>query len=105
MGDISQNIRPYLGCDEEDEDKLSRNIECAIAAFRYHGNEHKRRLLHLRDSIPFSEEHAPGLFRESRKTSMPGPENWMIMQDCFFEIEGVRSTLEEYFPDEIDVEE
>lgn len=103
MSDIAKSISPYLGCSEDGERKLSRDTECAIAAFRYHGNE--RCLIHLRDSIPFSSEHAPRLFRESERTSMPGPETWMILQDCFFETEGVHIILEDFFPDEINGEE
>jgi hypothetical protein len=102
MEDIAKNIRPYLGCDPGDEEKLSLDIQRAVAAFRYHGNE--LCLIHLRDSIPFSKEHVPDLFQESEKTSMPGPEIWMILQDCFFE-SGVHGILEEYFDDVVSDDE
>lgn len=98
MDDISKNICPYLGCTPGGEVALSDNIRQAISAFRRHGNESY--LIHLRDSIPFSKEHAPDLFRESKKSSTPGPEMWMILQDCFFETPGVRVILDEFFEDE-----
>jgi hypothetical protein len=35
---------------------------------------------------------------------MPGPEIWMILQDCFFE-SGVHGILEEYFDDVVSDDE
>ena len=43
------------------EKRVFVEIESTIRAIQYFGKE--SHLIHLRDTLPFSEEHAPGLFK------------------------------------------
>ena len=103
--DISKNILPFLGGnDEGSEGALSSFIRLTITAIRTISQKDSW-LVHLRDSIPFSKEHAPDLFESNEATSVAGPEFWMMLQDLFFETPGVNAVLNEFFPEEEEEEE
>lgn len=75
---------------------LPERISELLSAIRYHKNENC--LIHLRDSIPFTRDHAPELF-DGEQNAVPS-ELWMIYQDCFFETPGLNDVLHEFLPEE-----
>lgn len=74
-------------------------------------------LIHLRDSIPLSPEHAPLLLRQGLQSSSnsgdalpvvdlnrlnPPVEFWYLYQDCFFLTPGANDVLHDFVPEEDD---
>ena len=88
--DESNNILPYLVSSGEED--LVMRIRRTIHAITC--DEKISYLEHLRDSLPFKREHAPGLFQDNT-ISTAGPECWMLLQDLFFETPGVNVILNE----------
>mmetsp|Transcript_8895 Transcript_8895/g.19976 ORF Transcript_8895/g.19976 Transcript_8895/m.19976 type:complete len:349 (+) Transcript_8895:33-1079(+) len=93
---IFEHVSSYLMGDTHDGkiemEILPDSINTVISAIRYHGNE--SHLVHLRDTIPLTSDHAPKLFIVMIN------ELWMIFQDCFFETPGLNDILHEFFPEE-----
>ena len=95
VDDVSNNILPYLGVsDEGGEEGMRLRIRRTINAITLDGK--LSCLVHLRDSIPFRREHAPDFFENSTIRTAPGPEYWMLLQDLFFETQGVNAILNEF---------
>eukprot|EP00579_Thalassiosira_antarctica_P006577 CAMPEP_0201899712 /NCGR_PEP_ID=MMETSP0902-20130614/50968_1 /ASSEMBLY_ACC=CAM_ASM_000551 /TAXON_ID=420261 /ORGANISM="Thalassiosira antarctica, Strain CCMP982" /LENGTH=285 /DNA_ID=CAMNT_0048433193 /DNA_START=116 /DNA_END=973 /DNA_ORIENTATION=- len=100
IDDIIKHVSPYLMGDTHDGkielEILPRSIRTVISAIRYHGNYSC--LVHLRDSIPFTRDHARELFISMDGKDVP-PELWMIFQDCFFETPALNDVLHEFIPE------
>mmetsp|Transcript_41236 Transcript_41236/g.67691 ORF Transcript_41236/g.67691 Transcript_41236/m.67691 type:complete len:144 (-) Transcript_41236:73-504(-) len=90
MGEAQHDGRVELDC-------LPESIQKVISAIRHHGNENC--LIHLRDTIPFTKDHAPTLFAGVIDNPAP-PELWMMFQDCFFETPALNNILHEFLPEE-----
>lgn len=109
INDVSDNLSFYKASFKEDrelaaeEKGIVKEIQSTIRAIQYFDKESY--LTHLRDTLPLSEEHAPGLFRENLQLrehfhlgehSLGRRYLWMILQDLFFETPGVNSILNEF---------
>jgi len=98
VDDVSNNLLPYLAShNEEGEAGIVKEIQSTIRAIEHFGK--KSYLIHLRDTLPLSEEHAPGLFKHNGQLmgkSLGRRFLWMILQDLFFETPGVNSILNEF---------
>lgn len=109
INDVSDILSFYESSFKEDrelaveEEAIVKEIQSTIRAIQYFDKESY--LTHLRDSLPLSEHHAPGLFREKLQLrehfqlmdqSLGRRYLWMILQDLFFETPGVNSILNEF---------
>ncbi|KAL9181542.1 hypothetical protein ACHAXT_010347 [Thalassiosira profunda] len=99
--DISKAVLPYLeNHGARNEEDLAKKIQAVLCVIRHNG--HEGSLVHLRDDIPLREEHAPKFFRPGVHTGdTTGREYlWMILQDLFFETQGVNNILNEFLPED-----
>jgi len=87
------DIFPYVATSSLSVKQLVMRIHRTIYAITC--DEKISYLEHLRDSLPYSREHAPGLFQDNT-ISTAGPECWMLLQDLFFETTGVNAILNEF---------
>ena len=87
------DIFPYVATSSLSIKQLVMRIRRTIHAITC--DEKISYLEHLRDSLPYSREHAPGLFQDNT-ISTAGPECWMLLQDLFFETPGVNAILNEF---------
>lgn len=103
MEDIFEHISPYLMGESRDGttelESLPDRIRTVISAIRFHGNGSC--LTHLRDTIPFTRDHAPGLFQGKEDAAAPS-EFWMMYQDAFFETPGLNDILHEFCPEDLE---
>lgn len=86
-----------------DMDVLTEEIPLIVRAIQQHG--HGSSLTYLRDTVPFSPEHAPMLVRSEMPREGPTirpPELWNLVQDCIFTTPGVNDILHEFVPEEDD---
>lgn len=101
--DVYALILPYLigdpGSPIHLEQVIRRIRECiwSISGPQREG----RALVHLRDTVPFSPEHADLLIRGHREVQAP-PDYWHLVQDAFFLTPGVKDILFEFLPPEGD---
>lgn len=101
---VSNNLLPYLASHNVGgEAGIVKEIQSTVRAIDYFGK--MSYLIHLRDTLPFSEEHAPGLFKHNGQLmgrSLGRKFLWMILQDLFFETPGVNSILNEFVSGDIE---
>ena len=107
IDDVSDNLLPYLASHnaEGGEEGIVDEIRSTIRAIQYYGKGNY--LVHLRDTLPFSEDQAPRLFKRNAAYGTGIPETgkkflWMILQDLFFETPGVNSILNEFVTGELE---
>ena len=104
VDDVSDSLLPYLASHNEGgEAGIVEEIQSTIRAIEYFGKQSY--LIHLRDTLPLSEEHAPGLFKQNfqlMEQSLGRNFLWMILQDLFFETPGVNRILNEFVTGEIE---
>lgn len=107
IDDVSDNLMPYLANhnSEGGEEGIVGEILSTIRAIEYYGKGNY--LIHLRDTLPFSEDQAPRLFKRNASYGTGIPETgrkflWMILQDLFFETPGVNSILNEFVTGELE---
>ena len=99
---LPHDLVGHVNAEIGEEEEIVEDIQSTIRAIKHFGKGNY--LIHLRDTKPFSEDQAPGLFKSGvGLVAFTGKKFlWMMLQDLFFETAGVKSILNEFVTGEIE---